>query len=194
MVQLLRQALLISNRFYISITLKGAILARRAGVSESNHKDTVSIQDHEIDRLDLQITEYLQADGRISYSYIAREIGVPEATVRYRVKRLLDEEIIRISAFIDTGKLKYENVAYLELDVSPLFFESTLHALVEIRKVSYIASVTGEFNIMMEYVYEDNDDLIDFINWMKGKSEIVKIHSRTILKIHKAQYPIRLKS
>ncbi|WP_322743628.1 Lrp/AsnC family transcriptional regulator [Vasconcelosia minhoensis] len=163
-------------------------------MSESNHKDTVSIQDHEIDRLDLQITEYLQADGRISYSYIAREIGVPEATVRYRVKRLLDEEIIRISAFIDTGKLKYENVAYLELDVSPLFFESTLHALVEIRKVSYIASVTGEFNIMMEYVYEDNDDLIDFINWMKGKSEIVKIHSRTILKIHKAQYPIRLKS
>lgn len=163
-------------------------------MTESNHKDAVSIQDHEIDQLDLQITEYLQADGRISYSYIAREIGVPEATVRYRVKRLLDEEIIRISAFIDTGKLKYENVAYLELDVNPLFFESTLHGLVEMRKVSYIASVTGEFNIMMEYVYENNDDLIDFINSLKGNQEIIKIYSRTILKIHKAQYPIRLKS
>lgn len=152
------------------------------------------IQEHEIDQLDLKITEYLQLDGRISYSYIARELGVPEATVRYRVKRLLDEEIIRISAFINTGKLKYENVAYLELDVDPLFFDSTLQSLIDMEKISYIASVTGGFNIMMEYVYEDNNDLLEFLNFMKGKSEIRQIHSRTILKIHKAQYPIRLKS
>jgi Lrp/AsnC family transcriptional regulator for asnA, asnC and gidA len=154
----------------------------------------LDIQEHEIDQLDLQITEYLQADGRISYSYIAREIGVPEATVRYRVKRLLDEEIIKISAFINTGKLKYSTVAYLELDVNPLFFDSTLHSLITMDKVSYIASVTGDFNIMMEYVYENNDDLLHFLNFLKGKNEIKHIHSRTILKIHKAQYPIRLKS
>jgi Lrp/AsnC family transcriptional regulator for asnA, asnC and gidA len=160
-------------------------------VENSNISD---IQEHEIDQLDLQITEYLQTDGRISYSYIARELGVPEATVRYRVKRLLDEGIIKISAFINTGKLKYENVAYLELDVDPLFFDSTLQSLIDMNKVSYIASVTGRFNIMMEYVYEDNNDLLDFLNFMKGKSEIKQIHSRTILKIHKAQYPIRLKS
>lgn len=153
-----------------------------------------NIQDHEIDQLDLKITEYLQTDGRISYSHIAREIDVPEATVRYRVKRLLDEEIIKISAFINTGKLKYENVAYLELDVNPEFFETTLHDLVDMEKVSYVASVTGEYNVMMEYVYDDNDGLLKFLNFMKGKPDIRRLHSRTILKIHKAQYPIRLKS
>ena len=152
-----------------------------------------NIQDHEIDQLDLKITEYLQADGRISYSHIAREIDVPEATVRYRVKRLLDEEIIKISAFINTGKLKYENVAYIELDANPDFFETTLHDLVDMEKVSYVASVTGEFNVMMEYVYEDNDGLLKFLNFMKGKQDIRRLHTRTILKIHKAQYPIRLK-
>ncbi|MDX2212395.1 MAG: winged helix-turn-helix transcriptional regulator [Oculatellaceae cyanobacterium bins.114] len=156
--------------------------------------DSVEIQNYEIDQLDLNITEYLQADGRISYSYIAREMGVPEATVRYRVKRLLDEEIIKISAFINTGKLKYENVAYLELEVDPSFFDVTLHTLVEMEKISYIASVTGEFNVMMEYVYHDNDDLLEFLNFMKAKHDIKRLHSRTILKIHKAQYPIRVKS
>jgi Lrp/AsnC family transcriptional regulator for asnA, asnC and gidA len=150
--------------------------------------------DQEIDQLDLKITEYLQADGRISYSFIAREIGVPEATVRYRVKRLLDDEIIKISAFINTGKLKYENVAYLEIDVSPDFFNALLHELVGMEKISYIASVTGEFNIMMEYVYEDNNDLLEFINEMQKREEVRRLYSRTILKIHKAQYPIRLKS
>ena len=162
-------------------------------MADINNGSVSDIQEHEIDQLDLQITEYLQTDGRISYSYIAREIGVPEATVRYRVKRLLDEEIIKISAFINTGKLNYKNVAYLELEVEPLFFDSTLHSLIDMHKISYIASVTGAFNIMMEYVYEDNDDLLEFLNFIKNKSEITKIYSRTILKIHKAQYPIWLK-
>jgi len=158
-----------------------------------NHA-SIDTQNHDIDQVDLQIIEYLQIDGRISYSYIARETGVPEATVRYRVKRLLDEEIIKISAFINTGKLKYENVAYLELDIEPAFFDSTLHTLVSMKEISYIASVTGEFDIMMEYVYQDNNDLLDFLNFMKGRSEVKRLYSRTILKIHKAQYPIRVKS
>jgi len=164
------------------------------GMVNSDSNDTsANIQGHNIDRADLQIIEYLQADGRISYSYIARETDIPEATVRYRVKRLIDEEIIKISAFINIGKLKYENVAYLELDVDPAFFDSTLHSLVEMAKVSYIASVTGDFNIMMEYVYQDNNDLLQFLNLMKSKVEVKRLSSRIILKIHKAQYPIRVK-
>ncbi|MDV2998081.1 MAG: hypothetical protein N4J56_007786 [Chroococcidiopsis sp. SAG 2025] len=55
------------------------------------------------------------------YSSVARELDVPETTIRYRVKRLLDENVISISAFINTGKIKYENVAYIELDVEPEF-------------------------------------------------------------------------
>ncbi len=160
----------------------------------SSNDAPIDLQSYEIDQLDLKITEFLQTDGRISYSYIARETGVPEATVRYRVKRLLDEGIIKISAFINTGKLKYENVAYLELEVDSDFFESTLHTLISMEKISYIASVTGELNIMMEYVYHDNNDLLEFLKSIKAKSEIRRLHSRTILKIHKAQYPIRVKS
>lgn len=160
----------------------------------SSDNISTDIQGHDIDQIDQQIIEYLQVDGRVPYSYIARETGVPEATVRYRVKRLLDEEIIKISAFIDTGKLKYETVAYLELDVDPVFLDSMLHTLVGMDKISYIASVTGEFNIMMEYVYQDNNDLLEFLNFMKSRDEIKRLCSRIILKIHKAQYPIRVKS
>ncbi len=159
----------------------------------ANNGDLAEAQNHNIDQLDLQIIEYLQMDGRISYSLIARELEVPEATVRYRVKRLLDDEIIKISAFINAGKLKYENVAYIELDVHPSFFEATLELLVSMDKVSYVASVTGEYNVMMEYVYNDNNDLLNFLNSMKARNDVIRIHTRTILKIHKAQYPARVK-
>lgn len=163
-------------------------------MENSNNVDLLDSHHYNIDQIDLTIIKYLQTDGRISYSLIAREMEVPEATVRYRVKRLLDEGIIKISAFINAGKLKYENVAYIELDVDPSFFDSSLHMLTDMDKVSYIASVTGEYNIMMEYVYNDNDDLFNFLNIMKAKPEVNRLHSRTIIKIHKAQYPARVKS
>lgn len=163
-------------------------------MENSNYIDLLDSHHYSIDQLDLTIIKYLQEDGRISYSLIAREMEVPEATVRYRVKRLLDEGIIKISAFINAGKIKYENVAYIELDVDPSFFDATLYALTDMDKVSYIASVTGKYNVMMEYVYNDNDDLLNFLNTMKAKPEVNRLHSRTIIKIHKAQYPARIKS
>ena len=161
-------------------------------VTAQNGLSVEDISSYEIDQLDLKIIGLLQGNGRIAYSDIARSIDAPEATIRYRVKRLLDEAIISISAFINTGKVKHETVAYIELDVSPGFLEASLQTLASQENISYIASVTGEFNIMLEYIYKNNDDLLNFINSLKSNPEVKRLNSRTILKIHKAQYPARV--
>ena len=151
-------------------------------------------EDHEIDHLDLKIIELLQQNGRIPYRDIARSIDTPEATVRYRMKRLLDEEIITVSAFINTGKVRHDNVAYIELKVNALFFELTLKELLRMKSISYISSVTGGFDVMLEYIYKDNEDLLSFIQFLKAKTDVLELNSRTILKIYKAQYPVRVRS
>ncbi len=51
------------------------------------------------------------------------------------MKRLLDDGIITISAFINTGKVRYENVAYIELKVEPNFFETVLKELVSMESI-----------------------------------------------------------
>ncbi|MDV2998082.1 MAG: hypothetical protein N4J56_007787 [Chroococcidiopsis sp. SAG 2025] len=61
------------------------------------------------------------------------------------------------------------------------------------KNISYIASVTGQFNIMMEYVYQNNEELLNFLNWIRTQPIVKQLNSRTILKIHKAQYPARVK-
>lgn len=148
----------------------------------------------EIDQLDLKIIGMLQQNGRVAYSDIARSIDAPEATVRYRVKRLLDEKIISISAFLNAGKVKHESVAYIELEVDPSFLETYLHSLIDMEEISYIASATGEFDIMLEYIYRDNQDLLNFLNSLKSNASVKRLNSRTILKIHKAQYPAKIRS
>ncbi|MFE4105900.1 Lrp/AsnC family transcriptional regulator [Almyronema epifaneia] len=158
----------------------------------NNSSAPAEIEGYQIDQLDLKIIELLQQNGRIAYSDIARAIDSPEATIRYRVKRLLDEEIISISAFINTGKVKHETVAYLELEIEPGFLETSLAELLAMENISYIASVTGELNLMLEYIYKDNHDLLNFINSLRQNAAVKRLNSRTILKIHKAQYPARV--
>jgi Lrp/AsnC family transcriptional regulator for asnA, asnC and gidA len=151
-----------------------------------------TLQNNEIDSLDLKIIELLQQNGRAPYRDIARSIDTPEATVRYRAKRLLDDGIITISAFINTGKVRYEHVAYIELKVEPDFFETVLEELVSMENISYLSAVTGMFDIMLEYIYKDNEDLLSFIHWLKKKDVITELNSRNILTIYKAQYPARI--
>ncbi|MEM9483844.1 MAG: Lrp/AsnC family transcriptional regulator [Cyanobacteria bacterium P01_F01_bin.116] len=151
-----------------------------------------TISGYEIDQLDLNIIKLLQNNGRIAYSDIARSIDAPEATIRYRVKRLIDEKIISISAFINTGKVKHENVAYIELETEPDFLDDDLNELVVMENISYVASVTGDYDVMLEYIYKDNEDLLNFLNTLKQNPNVKRLKSRTILKIHKAQYPARV--
>ncbi|MGD1853660.1 MAG: Lrp/AsnC family transcriptional regulator [Leptolyngbyaceae cyanobacterium] len=161
-------------------------------MTADNNLLTEEINGYEIDSLDLNIIKLLQQNGRIAYSDIARSIDAPEATIRYRVKRLIDEKIISISAFINTGKIKYENVAYIEIEVSPAFLETNVSELITMENISYVASVTGEFDLMLEYIYQDNNDLLNFIGSLKSNPNVKRLNSRTILKIHKAQYPARI--
>jgi Transcriptional regulators len=150
------------------------------------------IQRHEINQFDLQIIELLQEDGRMPFRDIARAIHAPETTIRYRTKRLIDCGIIKISAFINASKIKHDNVAYIELKVKSAFFDALIDEIVAMKNVSYLSAVTGEYDIMLEYIYQDNEDLLAFINYLKERPEIRDVNSKNILKIYKAQYPARV--
>ena len=57
-----------------------------------------------LDEVDLQIIRLLQNDGRMASSEIAKTIGIPEATIRYRLKKLIDKEFIQIVAAANRDK------------------------------------------------------------------------------------------
>jgi Lrp/AsnC family transcriptional regulator, regulator for asnA, asnC and gidA len=160
----------------------------------SNESQThAQAQPFEVDNLDIEIMGLLQQDGRIPYSSISRTLHVSEATVRYRIKRLIEEKIVSITAYINYDKLKFSTIACIELEVTPTFFKETIFTLTEIAKVTFLAVVTGRSNITLEYLYEDNDDLIWFLNYLKNLEDVQQVDSRIMLKIYKSQYPIRLK-
>jgi DNA-binding Lrp family transcriptional regulator len=47
-----------------------------------------------IDNIDIKIIDQLKANGRLPYKKIADIIGISEATIRRRLKRMIDEKYI----------------------------------------------------------------------------------------------------
>ena len=58
-----------------------------------------------MDELDQRIIGHLQMDGRASNAALARELGVTEGTIRRRVSRLIQEDVISIAAVPNIQKL-----------------------------------------------------------------------------------------
>jgi len=72
---------------------------------------------------DLRILEILQNEGRTSYSAIARELGIAESTIRYRVERLREIGVIRaFIALLDPRKIGLDitAIALIKVDANEI--------------------------------------------------------------------------
>ena len=54
-----------------------------------------------LDNIDKKIISELQKNGRISYKDIAKKLGVSDGTIRFRIKKLIQKKLLKISASIN---------------------------------------------------------------------------------------------
>jgi len=69
-----------------------------------------------LDHLDLEIIRYLQKQGRISLTELARKVKSSRPTVTYRLKRLIDEELIIVVGGLNPRKFGFK-IAVVGLEV-----------------------------------------------------------------------------
>lgn len=100
-----------------------------------------------MDELDRHIVEILQKDGRASNAGIAREVGVSEGTVRRRLKRLVQEEYIRVVALPDPAKMGFESEALVGVQVDPDKVDQVSSDISELDEVNWVAVTTGSYDI-----------------------------------------------
>ena len=100
-----------------------------------------------MDELDAKIIAILRKDGRTSNAGIARHVRVSEGTVRRRLKRLVQEEYIRIVALPDPAKMGYQSEALVGVQVDPDKVDQVADGLTELDEVNWVAVTTGSFDI-----------------------------------------------
>ena len=117
-----------------------------------------------MDNVDLEIINHLQTDGRKSFTDIAKALGVSEGTVRNRVSRLLEEQVIQIVGMIDPAQLGFDAPAMIGISVQPPMLESIARTVANFPEVSYLIMVSGEFDLFVEVLCRDRNHLATFLN------------------------------
>ena len=100
-----------------------------------------------MDELDSKIIALLQEEGRASNAAIARKVGVSEGTVRRRLKRLIQEEYLRVVALLDAGKMGYAAEALIGVQVDPDKTDMVADRLAQLEEINWVTLTTGSFDI-----------------------------------------------
>ncbi len=120
---------------------------------EQNNKDL------KIDGVDSKIILLLQNDGRISNTAIARELGIAESTVRTRLKRLIDEKIVKIVALSNPFDLGFQIAGNFKINIDPEKKDAIMEELVAIKELWYVVLTTGGTDIDADFIVPTFQDL-----------------------------------
>lgn len=143
------------------------------------------------DELDYQILKLLQKDGRMSFTEISKEINVAVSTIRHRYINLIEDGTLQIIGRIDPNKIGFNAYASILISVRPKsFMKGILDELTKLPEISFLATVSGEFDIEVNVMCRDmdhlNELLSDNINGMEG---VYDTKTNMYMKIHKFSQP-----
>ena len=147
----------------------------------------------DIDIVDRCLIALLQTDGRLSHAEIARKLAIPEPTVRRRMKRLLDDGAMQIVAVPDPHKIGYPIHAIVGAKIQPGRTSDVVSALMALRQVRYIGVTAGTYDIVVEALFKDNDDLRVFLTETLGRVEgLLGTETSYVLQVAKRSYKVGL--
>lgn len=116
-----------------------------------------------LDELSKRIIEQLQQDGRRSYADIGKAVELSEAAVRQRVRRLLEQGVMQIVAVTDPLTLGFRRQAMVGISADG-DLEAIAEQLSAVPQCEYVVICAGSFDILVEILCEDDEQLISIIN------------------------------
>jgi len=124
-----------------------------------------------IDKLDFEILKKLAVNARITTVKLAHDLNVTTATVKSRIKRMIDEKIIsNFSAFIDTTKI---GAYFYKVEINLKDYEKKHEIIAYIKKNKNISLVTESFgrgvDLDFGFFLQNMTQLQDIINDLSSK-------------------------
>ncbi len=140
-----------------------------------------------LDDISKQIIEQLQQDGRRSYAAIGQAVGLSEAAARQRVQRLLDAGAMQIVAVTDPMTLGFRRQTMIGVRCSG-DLEQVAEQLVALDEIDYVVITAGSFDLLIEVVCEDDDQLLEILSRVRGIPSVTATETFVYLKLCKQTY------
>ncbi|MGH9214800.1 MAG: Lrp/AsnC family transcriptional regulator [Acidimicrobiales bacterium] len=116
-----------------------------------------------LDDIDKAIIRELQLDGRTPYAKLGPAVGLSQAAVRQRVQRLIENGVMQVVAVTDPLMLGFNLEAMIGVEVDG-DLRAVASKLAEVDNVDYVVVTTGRFDLVLEVVCRDHEELLQIIN------------------------------
>jgi len=114
----------------------------------------------DLDGIDKKILDNLEKDSRISYTTLAKKLDISDVAVKKRIDKLIEQGVIeRFSISINQKKLGLPLRAFILLKFVPSEAGQISEELRKIRNVSKIFTTIGSYDVLIELICRDIDEL-----------------------------------
>jgi len=134
-----------------------------------------------LDERDLEILRILEKDARTPWSKIARDLGVSEATIYLRVRRLVEEGILEgYTIKVNRKKLGLTTTLFILLRVEASSIIKVRDRLPKVRYLSELHQITGEYHFLAKITApnrEEASNAMDEIASIPGVQDLRILYS-----------------
>lgn len=148
------------------------------------------VNERQFDDLDFAILAHLQKDGRKSFTDIAKDLGIATNTVRNRVSRMREDKIMTIIARVHPYYAGFDAFADIRVSVKPSsLIENVAAKISEFPEISFVAMMSGEYDLILEAMCRDNQHLSEFLEKIHQIEGVSNTTTMLILKVFKFEQP-----
>jgi DNA-binding Lrp family transcriptional regulator len=147
-----------------------------------------------IDDIDRQIIKALNANGRISYTDLAKDIGLSRVAIQARINALMDEGVIeRFTAVINPEKIGITVSAFFNVEVEPKCLKDVADTLAEEPAVTSLYHMTGPSKLHMHGLFTNNKEMETFLNEKLYRLPgVVSVDCQVLITRYKSRMGMRL--
>jgi Lrp/AsnC family transcriptional regulator for asnA, asnC and gidA len=155
----------------------------------------VSFPSDLLDEINLKIVDMLARDASRPFVEIAKELGISDATVHMRVKRLMAAGIIRrFTIEADSRLLGYGHLAFMGINIKEGSADEVAARLSKLDEVLEIHEMHGRFDLLLKIRARSLEEMRDIVvNKIRKLPQITEAELATVLKTIKEEQSVSLK-
>jgi Lrp/AsnC family transcriptional regulator, regulator for asnA, asnC and gidA len=115
-----------------------------------------------LDDIDKAIIRELQIDGRVAYAQLGPKVGLSQAAARQRVQRLIENGVTQVVAVTNPLVLGFSLQAMIGINADG-DLRAIAEKLSEVPELDYVVITSGRFDLLVEVVCADNEELLTLV-------------------------------
>lgn len=127
-----------------------------------------------MDEIDKKIIELLQDNSRISITDIAKIINLSRPSVRERITRLVEKNVLaKFTAYVPAHKIGHGVSFFMEISHLKVPCDEIVHILLSNKYVNEIHCVTGNTNYIVRASMPNIEMMNEFLSELTKYSQVV---------------------